>query len=547
MDFDGKVIIGTELDAAGAEKDMKKIEKSVKGITEETEKTNKQQEKYKKTTEESTKSVSKLGKAIASAFAITMLVDFGKKAVSVASDLQEVQNVVDTAFGSMSDEANKFADTALEAFGMSELTAKQASSTFMAMATGMGVVGEQGTEMSLTLTGLIGDMSSFYNVSQDVAQTALASVFTGETEALKKFGIVMTESNLQQFAFSEGINKNVADMTEAEKVQLRYNFVLDKTKLAQGDFAKTSDSWANQTRTLNERFKEFMGTIGEDLIIIMEPLLTIFVAFLDTFTNIVSALTDMLSKGFKPFGDWCKNNAQTVQIMSDAILGFLAGMYTWIAVTKVPELIVKLVAELNKMKLALLAVNVQAIAMNIAFGLLGAAILLIANNWSKMNDMEKIVSVLGAVTIAAVAAAIAIGALQSAMSYGIAAAAIAAGVVAIGASITTATKRAKQDAQSSLGSVPRYANGGVFYGGEPMLGILNDQPRGQVNVETPLQTMIDAFNTSLDGRNGGIATNMQPVVNIRFNGELSQLARILKPELDIESGRIGTRLVEGRA
>ena len=80
-----------------------------------------------------------------------------------------------------------------------------------------------------------------------------------------------------------------------------------------------------------------------------------------------------------------------------------------------------------------------------------------------------------------------------------------------------------------------------------MLGILNDQPRGQVNVETPLQTMIDAFNTSLDGRNGGIATNMQPVVNIRFNGELSQLARILKPELDIESGRIGTRLVEGRA
>lgn len=547
MDFDGKVVIGTEIDSKGAEGDLKKIEKSTKGITTETEKANKQQNKYKENTDESSKSVGKLGKAIASAFAVKMIVDFGKQAVSIASDLQEVQNVVDTAFGSMSDEANKFADTALESFGMSELTAKQASSTFMAMANGMGIVGEKGSEMSLTLTGLTGDMSSFFNVSQDVAQTALESIFTGETESLKKFGVVMTETNLQQFAFSEGINKNVADMTEAEKVQLRYNFVLDRTKLAQGDFAKTSDSWANQTRTLNERFKEFMGTIGEDFIVILEPLLTIFVSFLDTFTVIVSSLTDMLSKGFKPFGDWCKNNSQTVQVMSDVILGFLAGMYAYIAVTKVPELIVKLVEGLNKMKAALLAVNVQAIATNVAFGLLGVAIVLIANNWSKMNDIEKIVSVLGAVTIAAVAAAIAIGALQSAMSYGIAAAAIVAGVAAIGISITAATKRAKQDAQSSLGTVPRYANGGVFYGGDPMLGILNDQPRGQVNVETPLQTMLDAFNTSLDSRNGGMATNMQPVVNIRFNGELSQLARILKPELDIESGRIGTRLVEGRA
>lgn len=547
MDFDGKVIIGTELDSSGAEKDLKKIEKSTKGITDETEKANKKQKEYKKSTEDSEKSVSKLGKSIASAFAVKMLFDFGKQAVSIASDLQEVQNVVDTAFGSMSDSANKFADTALESFGMSELTAKQASSTFMAMATGMGVVGENAADMSLTLTGLTGDMSSFFNVSQDVAQTALASVFTGETESLKKFGIVMTETNLQQFAFSEGINKNISDMTEAEKVQLRYNFVLDRTKLAQGDFAKTSDSWANQTRTLNERFKEFMGTIGEDFIIILEPLLSIFVNFLDTFTGIVTSLTDMMSKGFKPFGDWCKNNATSVQILSDVILGFLSGMYTWIAVNKIPDLIVKLVAELNKMKAALLAVNVQAIATNVAFGLLGVAIMLIANNWSKMNDIEKIVSVLGAVTIAAVAAAIAIGALQSAMSYGIAAAAIAAGVAAIGISITSATKRAKQDAQSSLGSVPRYANGGVFYGGDPMLGILNDQPRGQVNVETPLQTMLEAFNTSLDSRNGGMATNVQPTINIRFNGELSQLARILKPEIDMETNRIGTRLVEGRA
>lgn len=213
----------------------------------------------------------KIAVAAAAAFSVKKLVDFGKQAVSVASDLQEVQNVVDTAFGSMADKMEDFADTSIKQFGISRLAAKQTGSTFMAMASGMGIAQSSASDMAIALTGLSADMASFYNVEQDVASTALKSVFTGETETLKQFGIVMTEANLEAFALSQGISKSVSDMSQAEKVQLRYNYVMSQTALAQGDFAKTQGSWANQTRILSEQWKEFSGTIGQALMGVLLP------------------------------------------------------------------------------------------------------------------------------------------------------------------------------------------------------------------------------------------------------------------------------------
>ena len=200
-----------------------------------------------------------------------MIVEIGKSAVNMASQLQEVQNVVDTAFGNMAHKVEAFADTSIEKFGMSELTAKRTASTYMAMSKGMGITGEAAADMALEITGLTGDMASFFNVSQDVADTALKSIWTGETEALKKFGVVMTQANLQQFAYSKGINKNISAMSQSELVMLRYKFVTEKLGLAQGDFAKTSGSWANQTRILSERWKEFLGLIGNALIQVLLP------------------------------------------------------------------------------------------------------------------------------------------------------------------------------------------------------------------------------------------------------------------------------------
>lgn len=215
--------------------------------------------------------VGKLGAAIGAAFGVKALVSFGKQAVETASDLSEVQNVVDTAFGSMSNKMEELAETSIQQFGISKLAAKQTGSTFMSMASGMGLAQNNASDMAIALTGLSADMSSFYNVSQDVASTALKSIFTGETETLKQFGIVMTDANLQAYALSQGISKSTSEMSQAEKVQLRYNYVMSQTALAQGDFAKTSDSWANQTRILSEQWKEFSSVIGTVLVGVLLP------------------------------------------------------------------------------------------------------------------------------------------------------------------------------------------------------------------------------------------------------------------------------------
>lgn len=172
----------------------------------------------------------------------------------------------------MADEVEKFANSAIQNFGMSALTAKRMASTFMSMANGMGLAAKDGKNMSLQLTALAGDMASFYNVEQDVAQTALNSIFTGETESLKKFGIVLTEANLNAFALSRGITKSYNAMSQAEKVALRYQYVLKATANAQGDFVRTSSSWANQVRILKEQWSQLIGILGKGLIAALTPI-----------------------------------------------------------------------------------------------------------------------------------------------------------------------------------------------------------------------------------------------------------------------------------
>ncbi len=236
----------------------------------------------------------KLGAAVGAAFGVKELIGFSKQAIETASDMAEVQNVVDTAFGSMSEKMEDFADTSIKQFGISKLAAKQTGSTFMAMASGMGLAQDSASDMAISLTGLSADMASFYNVEQDVASTALESVFTGETETLKQFGIVMTDANLQAYALSQGISKSTSEMSQAEKVQLRYNYVMSQTALAQGDFAKTSDSWANQTRILSEQWKEFTSVIGSVLVGVLLPAVR----------TINNALSDLIG--------WARNAAQAI-------------------------------------------------------------------------------------------------------------------------------------------------------------------------------------------------------------------------------------------
>lgn len=239
-----------------------------------------------------------LAMAVTAAFSVKKLVDFGRQSIETASDLAEVQNVVDTAFGESKQKMEDFADTAVKTYGISKLTAKQTGSNFMAMAAGMGLANDSASDMAMALTGLSADMASFYNVGQDVASTALKSIFTGETETLKQFGIVMTDANLQAYALSKGITKSTADMSQAEKVQLRYNYVMSQTALAQGDFAKTSDSWANQTRILSEQWKEFGASIGTVLMNVLLPAVKAINSLLSQLIALAQGAARALSEAF---------------------------------------------------------------------------------------------------------------------------------------------------------------------------------------------------------------------------------------------------------
>ena len=127
--------------------------------------------------------------------------------------MQEVQNVVDTTFGDLSYKVEDFAKTAITQFGLSEYSAKNAASSFMALSNSMGVMKDQGSEMAITLAGLSGDLASFWNTSAEQAKNALRGIYTGETESLKEYGIAMTEVNLSAFALSQGIKKQYSEMS----------------------------------------------------------------------------------------------------------------------------------------------------------------------------------------------------------------------------------------------------------------------------------------------------------------------------------------------
>ena len=223
-----------------------------------------------------------IGLAAATAFSVNAIVNFTKECLNLGSNLSEIQNVVDVTFGNLNSEVDKFAQNAITQFGLGQTVTKKYVGTFGAMAKAFDFNNQAALEMSKTLTGLVGDVASFYNLSSDEAFTKLKSVFTGETETLKDLGIVMTQTALDQYALENGFGKTTSAMTEQEKTALRYQFVLDKLSLAQGDFARTSDSWANQTRVLSLRFDELKATLGQ--------------GFINLFTPIVQGINWVISK-----------------------------------------------------------------------------------------------------------------------------------------------------------------------------------------------------------------------------------------------------------
>lgn len=238
-----------------------------------------------------------LGKMIGTALGTAAVAGFTKSCLSLGSDLEEVQNVVDVTFKSMSSGINSFAQTAITQFGLSETASKKYAGTFGAMSKAMGLSESAAYEMSTAVTGLTGDVASFFNLSADEAYTKLKSIWTGETETLKDLGVVMTQTALDNYALNNGFGKTTKNMTEQEKLMLRYRYVMSSLSDAQGDFARTQDSWANQTRVLSLRFESLKATLGQGFINVFTPILkglNMLLGKLQTVANAFKSFTNGL-------------------------------------------------------------------------------------------------------------------------------------------------------------------------------------------------------------------------------------------------------------
>jgi hypothetical protein len=212
------------------------------------------------------------------------LLDLGKDAIAAASDLREVQNVVDVTFGSNAGQIETWAKNASAQFGLTETQAKKFTSTLGAMMKSAGLAGPEIVNMSTDLAGLAADMASFYNLDFETAFSKIRSGISGETEPLKQLGVNMSVANLEAYALSKGITKAFNDMSQGEQTMLRYQYLMQATADAQGDFARTSDGYANSMRRIDTALTSIKTSIGKTFLPIVEAATTGLADFIEKIT-----------------------------------------------------------------------------------------------------------------------------------------------------------------------------------------------------------------------------------------------------------------------
>ena len=279
MASDGQIVFEVTADGKHAIADIKDITRAIQ------QETGKWDDSAQKSADNMSNSFTSMLKKLTAAFSAAKigqaLLNFGKDAISAASDLQEVQNVVDVTFGSNANVIEKWAKTASTAFGLTETQAKRYTSTIGAMLKSSGIAESQIVDVSTDLAGLAADMASFYNLDFDEAFSKIRSGISGQTMPLKELGIDLSVATLNAYALKSGLEKTYEQMDQGEQTMLRYQYLMSATSDAQGDFARTSDSYANSVRTLQTEVETLKTTLGA--------------AFLDVVTGAIGALNDFIA------------------------------------------------------------------------------------------------------------------------------------------------------------------------------------------------------------------------------------------------------------
>lgn len=237
-----------------------------------------------------------VGKNLTTKVTLPLAAGFGV-AVSKASDYTENINKMQVAFGDFSDEVQAFTDNAYLEYGLSKVNASDIASGFGALAKGIGLSDQEAASMSVTLTGLSSDLASYFNTDVTSAGTALEAIFTGNAQALKQYGVVMTDVNLKEFAESIGMTaKEYANLGAEEKTMLRFNYVMSQTADAQGDFSRTNGDFANSSRTLQASLDDLATVLGEQLLPLITPLITQLTEIITKISSLDPAIWDTITK-----------------------------------------------------------------------------------------------------------------------------------------------------------------------------------------------------------------------------------------------------------
>ena len=252
--------------------------------------------------------------------------EFVSNGIKNASNLQEVQNVVDVTFEESAGIINDWATKAASAYGMSELSAKQYTGTIGAMFKSMGLADEQVLSMSSDMVGLAGDFASFYNLEHEEAFNKIRAGISGETEPLKQLGINMSVVNLEAFALSQGIDKTYSSMTQAEQATLRYNYLMSVSADAQGDFARTSGSYANQLRIAQLNMENLATGIGAKLLPICNEALTIFNGMFSGTMDISTGFSKLTEMVVNLANDLLNSLPQIAETAGQIITSFASGI-----------------------------------------------------------------------------------------------------------------------------------------------------------------------------------------------------------------------------
>ena len=268
MANDGQIVFEVTADGSKARSDIRNLTREIQ------QETGKWDDAVKDSADKMDKSFSSMLKKLAAGFSAAKigkaLVELGKEALQAASDLQEVQNVVDVTFGKGASQIETWAKKAGTQFGLTEIQAKKFASTMGAMMKSSGMAGDEIVEVSTDLAGLAADMASFYNLDFEEAFAKIRSGMSGITMPLKELGIDMSVANLEAFALQKGLSKSFSEMTQGEQTMLRYQYLMQATADAQGDFSRTSDGFANSIRQIETNVTSLKANVGATLIPIAE-------------------------------------------------------------------------------------------------------------------------------------------------------------------------------------------------------------------------------------------------------------------------------------